>query len=59
MPAPYIYDCATVDGDTRRCADLGVLVEVIDECFANRLESGVYETLCKGVFVQRADFSRM
>jgi hypothetical protein len=56
---PKINDSTTVDRDTDRSTDLVMLNEVIDEGFANRLESRVYETLCKGVFAQRADFSRM
>ena len=56
---PEIYDSTTVDRDADRSTDFGMLDEVIDECFAYRLESWVYEALCKGVFAQRADFSRM
>ena len=56
---PEINDSATIDRDADRSTDFGMLDEVIDECVANRLECRVYETLCKGVFAQRADFSRM
>jgi hypothetical protein len=56
---PEINDSTTIDRDANRSTDFGMLNEVTDECFANRLESRVYETLCKGVFAQRADFSRM
>jgi hypothetical protein len=56
---PEINDSTTIDRDGNRGTDFGMLNEVIDEGFAYRLESWVYETLCKGVFAQRADFSRI
>jgi hypothetical protein len=59
MSTPKIDDSSTFNRDANRRANFGMLNEVIDEGFANRLKGRINEAVRESAFAQSADFSRM
>ena len=59
MTTPQIDNSATSNSDTNRGAYLGVLIEIIEKGFANRLKGRVDIAVRSSAIAQSADFSRM